>query len=1095
MNRSKRITSLITILFILISILLAGKYVKAADKPDVEIKDGILTFITIDKKASSATRWKTVGFTICKQNTGGYPRQDTDGDPKTKDYATIMLYNDNGEFNQKIGTKEQEDNGDGEVKVTFRISEDAINQALSKCSLGKILKDDDIIYLNGIFHVLHGDEEESTDYYDWKGKHGIADAEPWASGPSDFQDHFNVPVRYNSTKTYPISIEKWLYHTTGNELKDTDNYTSQKVNTEFKTNNSKIQTTIVDGDDTYYLYRTYYIELISPSKKLGNKRTEINPYVSEAAYNNTIAEMKNQTYKVPYKGLKIVAMYRRFTSPDETEETDSMERGFEEDDPTAVLLADSRGNEAYDVLEGIPGTESLYANVLTNEYLSAYNFVKKSGTKLYQVNVSRTYILTWTETHTSTDAEGNTTTTTSHESDEETVTKTYYVARPYSYWEIKSLAVYGIDNAVVENEALPGGSVRLSPSGYSSPTVSYNHGEEEDDHITEPVNSVVEKNMPSRTVSGGSSRPSVPEESFQSEAEGEIGNIICKNDSLIFNGETIISDEEKENATDNPVEIPESPQIGENVLFQSGLVIPAETANAEYETTGMVTYMPVVEFNQDTDTEYDIEDINNVVVHTPTVCDAQVQNNIQDNQMINPDTSRASLVLDRPFNVQLPTEGNHRDILGYGYKDYAKYITSRQVRFPFDVYKGSSTNGTFVRKDTWISVSTITQFFLPTWVNEGKYTVNFRSIAINSDANEGISYTETLANEELENYVATDTVRVEVSGRVYGLNLYDISDYPIWQDVFRTPNSLSLTGFKYTVGDKDQNGNSNGNNAKYTLALVNGVHPKYSNIGALKTGYVTRFNLKTIGNMYGDNDYVRITPTFYYVDSTGKNRQEVDLYYSETINGKKQQMVKMGSSLDLENKKSLRTGDPYLAIPDEALNQTSYYQGIPQKDWKAQLKNIYTYTNIMLPGSLRTFVGYIPNIPSGVTEQAVGKSVQNWYGEYYLPSEIHAAPKNYDVIEYIKQHGGLNYKESFWLKDGYVIVNFQIETVQNGDRHLSYINAENAKSGYCNMWKREGYQYTKVDNKGNNFNFIDGDYVLYYTDKSVSQDYISGGTH
>ena len=206
-------------------------------------------------------------------------------------------------------------------------------------------------------------------------------------------------------------------------------------------------------------------------------------------------------------------------------------------------------------------------------------------------------------------------------------------------------------------------------------------------------------------------------------------------------------------------------------------------------------------------------------------------------------------------------------------------------------------------------------------------------------------------------------------------------------------------------------------------------------------------------------------------------------------------MVKMGSTLDLENKKALRTGDPYLAIPDADLNQTAYYQGIPQKEWKAQLKNIFTYTNIMLPGSLRTFVGYVPNLPAGVTEQAVGKSVQNWYGEYYLPSEIHTVPKNYNVMEYIKQHGGLNYKESFWLKDGYVIVNFQIETVQNGDRHLSYINAENANSGYCNMWKREGYQYMKVDNKGNKFNFIDGDYVLYYTDKSVSQDYISGGTH
>ncbi len=45
------------------------------------------------------------------------------------------------------------------------------------------------------------------------------------------------------------------------------------------------------------------------------------------------------------------------------------------------------------------------------------------------------------------------------------------------------------------------------------------------------------------------------------------------------------------------------------------------------------------------------------------------------------------------------------------------------------------------------------------------------------------------------------------------------------------------------------------------------------------------------------------------------------------------------------------------------------------------------------------------------------------------------------------------------------------------------------------MWKREGYQYKKNDNKGNEFNFLDGDYLLYYTDKSAAQDYISAGTH
>jgi hypothetical protein len=293
--------------------------------------------------------------------------------------------------------------------------------------------------------------------------------------------------------------------------------------------------------------------------------------------------------------------------------------------------------------------------------------------------------------------------------------------------------------------------------------------------------------------------------------------------------------------------------------------------------------------------------------------------------------------------VKLPTEGNHRDILGYGYNDYAKYIASRQVKFPFDVYKGSSESGTYIKKNTWTSISTTTQFYLPTWVDEGQYTISFRSTAINSASNNGSSQTETMANLDLTNYVATDTVKVEVSGRIYGLNLYDISDYPVWQNVFRKINSLSPTGFKYTVGTNDENGISNGQNSKYTLSLVNGSHPEYRNSGVIKTGYVTRFSLQTVGNMYGENDYIRIEPTFYYVDSNGNNRQEVDIYYSETFNGKKNIMVKMGSDLDLENKKSLITGDPYIAIPEEALKQTAQYEGIPLNEWKSQKKNIFTF--------------------------------------------------------------------------------------------------------------------------------------------------------
>ncbi|MFV0342766.1 MAG: hypothetical protein ACK5JH_07700, partial [Anaerocolumna sp.] len=255
------------------------------------------------------------------------------------------------------------------------------------------------------------------------------------------------------------------------------------------------------------------------------------------------------------------------------------------------------------------------------------------------------------------------------------------------------------------------------------------------------------------------------------------------------------------------------------------------------------------------------------------------------------------------------------------------------------------------------------------------------------------------------------------------------------------------------------------------------------------------FSLKTIGNMYDSNDYIKITPTFYYVDKNGQNRQEVDIYYAETFNGKKNLMVKMGSELDLQNKKAFYTNDPYLAIPEAALKQTAYYEGVSYKEWASRKRNVFTFTNIMIPNSLRTLIGYQQDIPTGVTEKMVARSVQNWYAEYYFPSKIHAAPKGFDLIAYWKKNGGFTYKEPFWLKGGYVIVNFNIETLQDGKRHLSYINEVNSPLGYLNMWKREGFQYEKTDHKDVTFQFIDGDYVLYHTDRSAADDYISSGTH
>jgi hypothetical protein len=221
------------------------------------------------------------------------------------------------------------------------------------------------------------------------------------------------------------------------------------------------------------------------------------------------------------------------------------------------------------------------------------------------------------------------------------------------------------------------------------------------------------------------------------------------------------------------------------------------------------------------------------------------------------------------------------------------------------------------------------------WVREGVYTADFRSIAVNGTAK--LDKTGVTRNSSIHDYVATSTMNFEVSGRIYGLTLYDISDYPKWENVFRKRDTMYLkyfdgavdgtkqNGFNeayayyYTVGTKDQYGNNTDRLSKYTVPLVNGSHPGYKNLGILKTGYAVRFRLDTTGDMLSDLSHIKIVPTFYYVDADGNNRRQVDLYYSETINNKIFHVVKVGDEVDLINIKTGSMGNIYNRIRKQRL--------------------------------------------------------------------------------------------------------------------------------------------------------------------------------
>ena len=837
-------------------------------------------------------------------------------------------------------------------------------------------------------------------------------------------------------------------------------------------------------------------------------------------------------YDGSYNSMNINFYYERISLPPVT--GDGMDSSA-----SGVIRADDRGNEKYDVLQGIPVTEDLYANVLGKEYLYDHRFAEKGGRRDYQIRVGKKYILRWDEGEYDTSycegcedtdgdgindkCNGHTSWNSDWKEDTRIVTNTYTVSRNYSYWVIDSLNVYGISYAEVNNAVLPGGKIKLEPQNYKNPEVVIEHSLPESEHIVEPNISTVDitngsqvetvnLDLGSEVINGGrrSTAPSIPDVDWQADAENAVDEIKVRNDLLIFNGQTVMDNSFEDGAAPRPGKIPDSGVIDQNVLYTRDLNIPQNVPNGKHSSSGTILYKKVAEVNSNANDEevQPINNINEVTVHTPVVCYAEMTDDIAHNQKVVPDTTRKSLILGRVFTVTLPTEGRHNNIPGYGNRDFGKYTRSKQVRFPFDVYQGNDSKGTYIPAGTWheipVSNNGDINFYLPVWVDEGNYSVDFREIAVNSNDD---SKTQDLYNGSLNNYTAARTIDVQVIGRLYGFKVTDITDYPLWESVFRAgKNTSQHTGKYFWVGPKDKDGVDMGSSRALNLPVAEGSHPGYKNVGALKTGYRFRFELETIGKYYEEYDCINIKPSFYFVNRDGRGRREVDLWYGEHFDGKDNHFVKIGSDRDKVNVKYAKLGDVYRNVPENEIQDTvnvlnrvnsDTSDDITQNTFANQDSKLGWFFNSVLSKPMRTFTGNNGGnpLPGGVSPDKVKKSVQHWYGEYYLPDELYVAPKDYDVIEYSRKHNGLDGKEAFWLKEGYVIVNFEIETVKNKEFTTPVLNYWKVPAGYCNMWSLEGFNYSRSDSNGANFNLQNGDVVFYYANKRSSQDYKEGGTH
>ncbi|MGF7050058.1 hypothetical protein J2T13_004581 [Paenibacillus sp. DS2015] len=785
---------------------------------------------------------------------------------------------------------------------------------------------------------------------------------------------------------------------------------------------------------------------------------------------------------------------------------------------TGVIKADDPSNSPYsfDVGQGIPTSDYLYANTLGLNYLFQHTFGNQVGKINYDCSVDLTYVLTWKEKQDDIiGADGEAIPQDDKEmSETEDKNYSFSFTRDYDYWTINHLEVYIINKAIMSNYALPSGTVTLNPTGYIPPTLETKQSDPVGDHVYPKETGTISFTPPIQD--GGYSRPSPDDHSglLLGMAESQTQDAEVQNDKVNFNGEIIMKDDKVIKKAPTPGKIPESPMIGNRVLYMDNqLIIKTLINKANTPSSGTIFYdLLDGHVGGSGGKDFPINNINTVTVHTPVVNYSSVTDDEEHNQKTNPNYNRAAFILERPFTVRIPTEGQHVNYPGYGDRDYAKYYRTKQVWFPFDVYNGSRTQ--FIPKNTWIDIPVNqldTAFYLPVWVDEGNYQVLLRNIAENAPADFDV---QPDANTELRNHVATDEISVEVIGRLYDFHITDIVDYN-WETVFRTrKGSLQQTGISYWVGMNSIDGDPRGNDSKFTVPILPGSHPiqGFKNV-AIKQGYHYKFDFKTKGNMFGPTDGIRITPTFNYVSKDGTMTTPVDLYYHASDKN----FVKIGSNDD-QVKRYVLMNERMRNVPNEELTDTAefkyrnYYtsgqlintsmnqfvENYINKSTK-QKTPVGGYDLLLLPEQLRTFIGPKSSIPSSVNTDRALAAIQHWYGEYSIPADTYVVKQGIKLY----QNGPFDEKASMFLKDGYIVVNFNIESIQQGDLanpHLQYINAplmNKVVNGVQrnNQWRMEGFNHNIQDSYGNRFHLIDGDVVFYNADKSSRDDFGSQVPH
>lgn len=154
------------------------------------------------------------------------------------------------------------------------------------------------------------------------------------------------------------------------------------------------------------------------------------------------------------------------------------------------------------------------------------------------------------------------------------------------------------------------------------------------------------------------------------------------------------------------------------------------------------------------------------------------------------------------------------------------------------------------------------------------------------------------------------------------------------------------------------------------------------------------------------------------------------------------------------------------------------------KDGKRIPVNVYTYSDGKLEKADDKKIIKTNNFKSaGVHEYSV-KSQLEFKGKIYAFEKNIEIEGTSDLVR--------NYRDR--LRDGSILVAFDITVYKDNKPYLSYINFENAKKGYCNMWKEEGFNYIQKL-EAYEYEMFDGDALCIGGEIKQKNKYLVVGTH